>query len=484
MKPSLATDAIKLTTSKIITMAISMVCAMLLSRFRTLEEYGTYSQILLIINLVTTIFIMGLPNSINFFLAQTNDIRERKHFLSTYYILSTILSFSTGLLLIVSMPLIVRYFNNNLIKDFLYILAIFPWAKITLSSIDNILIVYKKTNYLMMFRILNSIFLLLIILITKLFNLGFDMYMALFVGVEVVFAFSVYLLVRKIVGKIELSLNTNLIRRIMRFSIPMGLATVAGTLKKELDKLVIAGFYNTESLAIYTNAAREMPVVVIASSVTAVLLPQMVKMLKENKKVEAVSLWGDATLFSYIIISFLATGFFVYAPDVMSLLYSEKYISGSAVFRVYAIVLLFRSTYFGMVLNSIGKTKVIFYSAILSLILNLVLNFLFYHIFGFIGPAIATLFATSVSAVYQLMVTAKEVEIPFSHVFPWKEIGYITIINICLGGLFAMIKSVLPCELLLGEVVESIFLGVIWGTIYFFINYKLLKIKWKTLSSN
>ncbi len=484
MKPSLAADAVKLTTSKIITMAISMISTMLLSRFRTLEEYGTYSQILLIINLVSTVFIMGLPSSINYFLAQTNDVKERKRFLSAYYSLSTTLGFLTGLALILSTPLIVKYFDNPLIKGFIYVLAIFPWAEITLSSIDNILIVYRKTSYLMTFRILNSLFLLLIILMTRLFKWNFETYMALFVGVEAFFALSVYLLVRKIAGNIELSLNINLIKRIMRFSIPIGLATVAGTLKKELDKLVIAGFYDTESLAIYTNAAREMPVVVIVSSVTAVLLPQMVKMLKRDKKNEAVSLWGDATLFSYIIISFLATGFFVYAPDVMSLLYSEKYISGSSVFRVYAVVLLFRSTYFGMVLNSIGKTKIIFYSAVLSLISNLILNFLFYYIWGFVGPAIATLVATSVSAVYQLMATSKEMEISFSHIFPWKEIGYITIVNVCLGGLFALVKYFLPWERPLGEVVESIFLGVIWGIIYFLINYRLLKTKWKTLSSN
>jgi len=70
-----------------------MITAMLLSRFRTLEEYGTYSQLLMVINIATTFFMLGLPNSINFFLARAENNNERQKFLSVYYTLSTVLSF-------------------------------------------------------------------------------------------------------------------------------------------------------------------------------------------------------------------------------------------------------------------------------------------------------------------------------------------------------------------------------------------------------
>jgi O-antigen/teichoic acid export membrane protein len=482
LKQSIASDAVKLTTSKFITLLISLVTAMLLSRFRTLEEYGTYSQIMLVISLTTTIFMLGLPNSINYFLARTEDPIERNRFLSVYYTFSTILSFIAGLVLVISAPLIVRYFDNALIKNFIYVLAIYPWARIIQSSIDNVLIVYKKTNHLMAFRIINSIFLLLIIIIVESFNWGFAMYMALFIVVEAVFAVIVYILVKNIAGNIKIYFDKTLIRTIMNFSLPIGLASVVGTLKTELDKLVIAGFYDTESLAIYTNAAREMPVNIIASSITAVLMPQMVKMLKRNEKVEAVNLWGNATLFSYVIICFFATGLFVYAPEVMSLLYSDKYISGAPVFRVYALVLLFRSTYFGMVLNSIGKTKIILNCSVIALVLNFVLNFIFYYMFGFIGPAIATLVATLGSAMYLLWSTSKTIKIPFVRIFPWKTILYITMINILFGFAFAVIKQVIPLEVKYGEVLESVSLGLIWGVLYLLVTYKFLKNKWDVLN--
>lgn len=52
-KKQIGYDTIKLTASKVFAVLVSLVATMLLSRFRTLEEYGTYSQMLTAINLIT-----------------------------------------------------------------------------------------------------------------------------------------------------------------------------------------------------------------------------------------------------------------------------------------------------------------------------------------------------------------------------------------------------------------------------------------------
>ena len=128
-----------------------------------------------------------------------------------------------------------------------------------------------------------------------------------------------------------------------------------------------------------------------------------------------MELWGYSITLSYIFISLVSFGVFTYATDVMTLLYSSKYISGSNVFRIYTLVLLLRVTYFGMILNSKGKTKFIFYSSLLSLILNLVLNYIFYKLFGFIEPAIATLLSIAIVQFAQLIATSKIVNITIKY---------------------------------------------------------------------
>ena len=130
-------DAIRLTLSKVITICITMATTMLVSRFRTFQEYGTYSQLLLVINLVSSLLMLGLPNSINFFLARAETQEERRKFLTLYYVLSTAISGVIGLVLVLIIPLIEIYFKNKAIRAFYYFLALYPWTSIVSSSIET-----------------------------------------------------------------------------------------------------------------------------------------------------------------------------------------------------------------------------------------------------------------------------------------------------------------------------------------------------------
>lgn len=490
-------DATLLTFSKIATSGIAMVMAMLLSRFRTLEEYGTYSQILMVVNLVTSILMLGLPKSLNYFLARTDNKEEKQKFLSLYYTLNTILSFVVGLALVLSVGLIEKYLKNDTIHCFLYFLAVFPWTKIVCSSVENLLIVYKKPKLLVGFRIMNSLALLLSVVVVQWFGWSFSDYMLLYVLVEAAFSIAVYVIAALVSGGIKPYLNAKLIRTVFAFSVPLGLASVVGTLNVELDKLLISALMDTESFAVYSNAAKELPVVMIASSFTAVLLPQMVKMLKKDDNLGAIKLWGNATTFSMILIAVIGVGCFVYAEDVIKILYSEKYIEGAWVFRIYSLHLLMRCTYYGMVLNSIGKTGFIFWCSIGALASNTVLNIILFKIFEIFGqaiiaPAVATLISTTAMALLQLAVTARSLNIKFSQVFPWKESGGILLVNIAFGVLFWFIKSISPMDAWFGSislfgkpvdgsVIESLVLALVWCAAYFGVMLKPIKRKWRNL---
>ena len=274
-----------------------------------------------------------------------------------------------------------------------------------------------------------------------------------------------------------------MIREIFVFSIPLGLASVVGTLNIEIDKLLIGRLMSTEDLAVYTNASKELPLTIIATSITAVLLPQLAKMLKKGEGKEAVSLWGNAVELSFLCICLFVAGVFTYAPDVMSLLYSEKYLSGLSVFRVYTLVLLLRCTYFGIILNAMGKSRLIFLCSIASLVFNIILNPVLYWAMGMIGPAVATFLSISIINIGQLVLTAKEVGVPFRKVFPWKNLAKISLVNILLACCFAMLKQVLPLEQIVGSLVESLVLGAVWAILYAALMRKPALRAWRNLNA-
>ncbi|MBP3437543.1 MAG: oligosaccharide flippase family protein [Clostridia bacterium] len=475
-------DAIKLTASKVIVMLVSLVSSMLLSRFRTLIEYGTYSQILMVINLVCSLLMLGLPNSINYFLAKAQDQNEKNKFLSVYYALNTLLSFVIGLVLVLTIPLIEGFFKNELIRSFWFFLALYPWTKIIMSSIENFLIVYQKTTMLIIYRVANSIALLGAILIVQAFHGDFMQYMLLFLATEIVFTVWTYILVKQSSPAFKLGFDKKLILTIFKFSIPIGLASTVGTLNIELGKLVITSFLSTEDLAVYTNASKELPVTIIATSMTAVLMPKIVRLLQHEKKEEAIHLWNSATAISFAFLCIIAVGCFVFAPEVVTILYSEKYLGGVGVFRIYCLVLLFRCTYFGMMLNATGTTKPVFYSSVGSLLLNISLSYVCFFIFGFIGPAVATLLSTVTMALYQLIYTCKKLNIRFRSIFPWKQCGIYLVINAVLGVAFYSAKVFLCKITAINPLLIAICMGCVWAAVFAIIIFRSIKNQWYFLN--
>jgi len=479
---SIGKDAAKLTFVKIFSMGLSMISAMLLSRFRTLNEYGTYSQILLVTSLAYSIFSMGLPNSINYFLAGEYNVAKRAKFIKTFYTSNTIMGVICGLGLFALVPVIQNYFGNDLIYKFAFVLILYPWVKLINSGMENLFIVYNKANKLIWFQLRYGITTLIIIFIALYFNLSFYIYMIMLMVVEIGFAFFIYYLSWKITGVIPIGkFDFALFKTILKFSIPIGLANIVGTLNIELDKLIIGGFLDTESLAIYTNASKEMPVAIISGSITAVLMPQMRRLLKKGHNEEAVDLWSDSITIAFIFICFISAVLFVFAPQAMSILYSPKYLPGVNVFRVYLLALLLRVTYWGMILNCIGKTKMVLYSSIGSLVINVILNYILYLIFGMIGPAIATLISITLMTLWQLRVTSKKINISFKKIIPWIKLLKIVLFNLVLGSVAYFINISLGTQLDFIGYMRCGLIIVVWAALYFRFHYKNIRIIWKRL---
>lgn len=482
---TLGKDSLLLTISNFMVSVIGIITSMLLARFRTLSEYGTYHQIISITDLVSTIFLLGLPSSVNYFLANSDTEEEKQKFLTLYLVLSTIITAVIGMCLFLSIPLIVSYYNNPYISTFAYIFAVYPWASIVINSLSNVCVVYKKSNKLIIFNIVHVLVNLIILIISQILKLGFQIYTALYIFSMLIFAIFSLCWMIKIVGKLNFSFSWNFIKDIFIYAIPIGLSSAVGTLNGELDKLLIGRFFTTEEYSIYVNASKVLPVTILATSLTTVLLPKFIELLKNNKTDKVISIWGSSINISFGIICLIVGGLIVFAPDVMSLFYSQKYIteSGVAVFRIYTLIILFRATYWGIILNAMGKTKFIFFSSIATLILNCIGNIAFYYLFDFLGPALSSLMSKAVISFFQLIITCKLLKVSIIKIFPWKQIGIFLLQTILIGSLFYILKV----KLLGGftsdySIIISIILGIIWSVIYLLINIKIFKYNWSMLN--
>ena len=468
-KTTFGKDSLILTISKIISGVIQILITMIISKYRSLQEYGTYTQMLLVINLVTSVLMLGLPNSISFFLGRSKNKVDRQEFLSVYLTLNTILTILSGAILIVCIIPIQSYFNNSDIGSYWFFLAFFPWAYVTSSAIENLAVASNKTKFLIPFKLMHSLFSIGIAFLCYYVGLSFKTYIIFYLVSECSFSLLIYIFSFYLAGKIKISLNKNVIKKILIFSVPIGLASAVGTLNAEIDKFMIGRFLTTDQVAIYANASKELPFTVVSISITAALLPRLSSIFSNKDYLKGIELWGRSIVLSLSIISLFAFGCFAYSEDIIILLYGDKYLPGVNVFKIFSILLLFRATYWGIVLNSTGNTRFIFYSSLFSLVLNICLNLVFYMWLGMVGCAVSSLLSTVAISIVQLMYTSKITKIPINKIWPWKKIILILLINFSLCVVFVRLKGLINLDLVINSFWESLILGMLWAIIYVFV---------------
>lgn len=470
MTNKLGNKTIIFTLSKVFTLLITLVIAKLLSdpSFRSLEEFGTYSQLISITILISTVFMLGMPTAITYFISK-NDGKDKEQYLSLYYTLTLIIGILSGIVFAILLPFFSQYYSNDDLSMHLYFALAYPLIYIINSNIENVLIAYDRLKLIVILKSISGILLLSCVLLCKFLNLSFSLYLICYLCVEGLIAIVDILLVNIFCSRIRFVLKG--FKKFLTFALPLGFSSIIGLLCLELDKLVIGYFFPTDIYAVYTNASRELPITIISTSIATIIIPQVALYIKNDNDNEALKLWKNSVSISFWIISLLSFGVIAFAPQVMKLLYSNMYLSGVWVFRIYAFSMLIRCTYFGLLLNAKEKSKFILFSSILSLVINTCLNILLIKIIGLEGPAIATVLSLFFTAFIQLIWISREFKVKLLDVFPWKDAILFSLINVLLLLLFTFLANSINLGTTYIDVIFSILLGVVWCLIYVSITF-------------
>lgn len=446
----------------------SIIQTMLISRFLTLEEYGVYSQLLMIISITSSFTVLGLNNAINYFY-NIQEIQQNKDKYVSNIFNVTIISGIIGVILCLIFRFqISNYFKNDSIAFLILYILFIPMTDNLISLYNPIYISLKKSKAISIINFVISIIKTILIPLTYYLtkNLKYIFLSQLLINIIQVLFFTFDI---KKYFKYQLCLNIRIIKEILKYAVPLAIATMVGTLFKESDKLIIAKLMTTKELAIYTNMSKQLPFEFISLSFVSVITPIIVKELKNNM-LSAAKIWKNFLEFSYIISWTLTCCAILCSKELLIFLYSEKYIEGYSIFNIYLITELFRFTYFGLILSSCGKTGFITISSIISLIVNMILNILLYKIIGFNGPAYATLFSTIAMGLIQIVYSCKILNIKLHDLFNYKKLVKCISQLVITGVILYFLKTYLFVF-----IDNNILILIITSFIYIIINLFLLR---------
>ena len=464
MKNGILKDVGVITVSKFAGSIISFLNIALLSRFRTLTEFGTYSEMLLTASLVIARCDLGLPYAVTYFGSRAETEEERRRFFSVFYTLDTIISIFIGIVMVLAIPLIEAYFNNPNISKYWYFLMLYPWVRIIDATIDNVLVILKKSVLIAAYRITYGILVFLVILTIQKLGLGFDEYVMAYTGLLVLLMFAAYFLVSKNLGGIRPAFDKKTFKSIMKYAIPIGLASAVGMINIEFDKFIIGHFCNEDEMAIYANASKALPVALIAGSISMVLMPTIIRKVSEGKDSEAAEMWGNAIVVSLDILMTIVFALIIFAPEVIEFIYSEKYLAGTSIFRIYSTGYLLECTYWGTMLNAKGKTKYILYGSIGACIINIILDLTLFRFFGMRGPAIATVISQSCMVAYQFILSKRVLNV--KSIINMNKLSEVMARNMIIASVCYILKIILISRTKITHVGVAFIVGTLWMAFY------------------
>lgn len=435
-----ASDATLLALVRLMTMCLSLVTTRVLSTYLSTFAYGTYAQVMLITTTATSLTIMGLIDAANYYYCGTQETEKRESYVATIFTLQCCTGVLAGMVILLLAGPICSYFGNAQLRGYLIFTAVLPLLQNGISLLQVLLVSVGKARQLAIRNLIISVVRMLCAIVAGMYK-----------NVRVVFAVSVILnsgqilffwwSLKKSGCYIRLAAcNFRLSSSILKYSVPMAAYTLVNTLNRDMDKYLISAVTDTETLAIYSNAAKILPFDILLTSFMTVLVPYITRQIAQERYGDAVSTYRSYLEISYIFTALLACGVLSAAPEAMQLLYSEKYLSGLPVFCVYIINDIFHFANITLILSASGKTKLLMRLGFVGLAANFVLNILLYHLLGVVGPALATLLVSLGLGVCILHFSAQQLRASMRELFDRKYLLMFSLECVCGAAAFSVVR--------------------------------------------
>jgi len=437
---------------------IKLFIPILIVRYVTTEDFGLFQKIIGTIVLVTSYFSFGIDQSILFFFNKKNESFLFKNFILTFII---------SLLVSISSFFGFYFFQSYLLENTYSFLIIVKIILIIFFSINNLpidqfFIVKNLKKALLIFSILNGISRIIILLM---FLYYFDNDVKSLINFILTFEslkyllFTFYFLIKE---KDNLSLIKiySDFKVILKYTVPLHLSNLLGTIGRSLDRNILLYIATSTQFAFYSIAMFRIPYIdIVKGSIGHVMINQLSsnKINEKNKN----ELWNLASIKLSSIVYPSIIFFFINGETFLQILFTEKYITASYLYRILILSFLFAPLFTGQVLQAFNLKKQLFKSELLTLFLSIILNSILIYKFNVMGACIAFTIVTLSNSLIQFYYLKLNTPLNLNNSL-MSEVFKMVLIYITVGLSTNLICSFLGVSSITSMVFQSIIFLVIF----------------------
>lgn len=433
---SRTSKVLALSLSNTLTVLVGIVSGMVAARFLTKHDYATMRQTMLAYQFVAPLLTLALPMALYYFLPGSGE-RKRGVLIENLTLLFVMGGVFSLFLLAGGNKLLAWQFSNPDLEKTLFWMIPYPLFTLPAALLGAVLVVQGRVNTLTIYNVLSRLLLTISIIAACIFTKSYSgpIWAQVFFAIAAL-PVALWLAFSSVPGKLRKPKLSSM-NAMIKYSVPMGLATMLGTITLQLDKMIVSSMCTPEEFAVYSNGAIEIPLIgIVTGSIAMVILADMAISCKSGNLGEALNLFRKAAVRSGLILLPTMIFLLVFAEDFIVILYSERYLESVTPFRIYLFVLPIRVVLYGSALMALGMTKVILWRSIGDLLVNACLSVLLVYYMGYLGAAVATLLTLYLwTAPFNIKMIAKGFSCQKHGVLPFKEI-FLTLFIASLAVLF------------------------------------------------
>lgn len=437
-----------------------------LSRELSKADYATYRQTLLTYRFVAPVLMLGLPQALLYFLPLHEEQRRKVLFkiISVLFIVGVLFSL---FIFVGGNHLLAQRFNNPELAEALKLFAPYAAMMLPVSLLTNCLVACGRVKVVAVYNIVSSVVLLVILFVWMASSsspesaIKANLLQALLIFMPALF------MMWKMTGESTPGAVPVQLKEIFKYSLPLGAALMVAQFNLNLDKVIVSAMTTPEDFAVYINGAFEVPLIgMITGTAAAVMLPDLVKSCKQGDKAGALELWKRAAVKSALIIFPVAGFLMVVAPQLMSFIFSERYVDSALPFRVYLCVLPLRIVFFGTLLQATNKSGLILKASLLFMVANGVFSLGCVWWLGAWGAAVGTIAAlVIVTQPYYIWHIKQQFDVRVVELFSMRKLGSIALVvaisSIVTWVVINQFEYWMPISIL-------ILAGCVYGVVYMF----------------
>lgn len=461
-----------LSLASMVNTVLQLLLSMLSVRLMSKGEIAINSQTMLAYHAVAPILLLGLSNGLYYHLSKQEHRRRAVLRESLLIITITSLMFA-GFLLLGGNMVLARQFHNEALCYTLYWMIPYALALSANSVVSCIFVFENRLRFNAIYSVGQTMITLLVVgAVVFLARNGTAMVIAYSVCGSLFALCSTVLVFRYVLPKSEAQgsrMRWSSVKALLAVSIPLGISSMVGTLSTNLDKLIISAMLTPTIYAVYTQGARELPLIgTITGAINTVMIVDLTKAAKNRDYEAAVALFHKTAERTSMLLMPIMVFCFAAAPDLIAFLYTDAYLDAVPVFQIYLLYMPIRVVLYGPLLIALGKSRFILWKTMIGLIVNAGLSYFLVLFLGAAGAALATIVSVYlVNVPLNLWAISKETGIVWHRLIPFSQIGIFILYSIPGGACCLLIQHLMPSmPSLMMLAVESVVFGIVLLPIY------------------